>query len=219
MTDLSLNALNACNVGIAVVLLALAIVAGSRAADTIRGASYTRRVYATTTYVCVLLLWPIVWNCLVGFQTIRHIPLLLLSFLWPYVLIGLNVKHAHRTRDVAMHHRSTISMDVSALAGFTFAMGGLIASQWGKQTSICTSAIFSTGFLCVLAVVLPNLEIPSDYNLSVVIESLQQTMLHYAIALLLAGICINLSVSACASRRNPHLLRNLLAGVESSVAT
>lgn len=207
--------LAACNVGIAVVCCALAIVAGARASRTVRGASYVRRLYAATTYVCVLLVWPIVWHCLVGFDAVRHLPLLLLSFLWPYVLIGLNVKHAHRTRDGAIHHRSTISMDVSALAGFCFAMGGLIASQWGKQTSRVTSAIFSTGFLCVLAVVLPNLEIPSDYNLSVVVESLQQSMLHWAIALLLAGICINLSVSASASRRNPRLLYNLLAGAEA----
>ena len=58
---------------------------------------------------------------------------------------------------------------------------------------------------------MPTPEVPEDYSLSVVIESLQQTMLHFAIALLLAGIIINLSVSLSMAKNAPDTLKDILA--------
>ena len=200
----------ACIVGIATVLCSLAILAGGIGASH-TAPTYTRRVFAATTYSVMSLLWPILFGCLVGFSSVFQMPLLALSFVWPYALISLNLAHAHRARDDKMHHRSSVQMDVNALSGFCFAIGGLIASQLGKPTAVCTSGIFSTAFLLCLAFVMPTPEVPSDYTFSVVIEALQQCMLHFAIALLLSGIIINLSVSIRMGKRNPNMLRDALA--------
>ena len=193
----------------AVVLLACSLYAGGRATKHTRP-TYTRRAYAATTYAALLLIWPILFACLVGFDLLRHAPLLGLSLLWPYVLGGLNLAHAHRARDARVHHRSNVSMDVNALSGFCFAIGALLASQFGKQVGVSTSAIFSTALLLCLGFVLPTPEVPEDYTFSVVLETVQQCMLHFAIALLIAGITINLSVSIGTTKRQPTLLQDLL---------
>lgn len=196
----------------AAVLGVLALHAGYRASRCTRP-TYTRRIYAATTYVVVLMLWPVLYSCLVGFDAVRQMPLLALSLLWPYALVSLNLAHANRARDERVHARSNVQMDVNALSGFCFAIGGLIASQLGKQTAMCTSSIFSTAFLLCLAFVMPTPEVPDDYTFSVVIEALQQCMLHFAIALLIAGITINLSVSVCVARKSPTTLRDMLRSV------
>ena len=199
-----------CNAVGAVVLVFVALFAGFTSTQHTLP-TYTRRVYACTTYTVLLMLWPMLFGCLVGFELIQQVPLLALSLIWPYALVSLNVAYAHRSRDERVHNRASVQMDVNALSGFCFAIGALIASQLGKNTAMCTSSIFSTAFILCLAFVMPSPEVPDDHNFSVVIESMQQVMLHMAIALLLAGIIINLSVSVCLTRRSPNMLRDLLA--------
>ena len=195
-------------VGLAV-LVALALFAGGAVAARTRPA-YARRVYAATTYAAVLLLWPLLFDCLVGVRLIAQMPLLAIALLWPYALIGLNIAHAHRARDTRVHARSHVQMDASQVTSLGLAVGGAVASQLGKQTAQCTSAIFTTAIGCCLAFVLPHPEIPEDYHLAVVIESLQQAALHIAVALLLAGITINLSVSVCMRRAGGPSLADVL---------
>lgn len=205
-------------VGAASMMVALSIIAGVISASH-TAPSYTRRVYAATTYSVILMLWPILFGCLVGFRYLLHMPLLVLSFVWPYALVSLNLSHAHRARDEKLHHRSSVQMDVNALSGFCFAIGGLIASQVGKPTAVCTSGIFSTAFLLCLAFVMPTPEVPEDYTFSVVIESMQQCMLHFAIALLLSGIIINLSVSIMVSKNNPDVLKQAMSATSLHVGS
>jgi hypothetical protein len=159
------------------------------------------------------MLWPVLFNALVGFDVVRQMPLLAFSLVWPYALVSLNLAHANRARDERMHARSNVQMDVNSISGFCFAIGGLIASQLGKHTALCTSGIFSTAFLLCLAFVMPTPEVPDDYTFSVVVEAMQQCMLHFAIALLIAGITINLSVSVCIARKSPTMFQDMIRTV------
>ena len=158
-------------------------------------AAYKKRICACTTYVIAILLWPMLFHHLIGFDLIPNMPLLTMSLVWPFLFLSINILHATRVRNSKLHGRTSLQMDVNALTGFCFAIGSLLASQMGKRIAVCTSSIFSTAFLLCLAFVMPSPEIPDDYTLSVVVETIQQSFLQYAIALLIAGISINLSIS------------------------
>ena len=181
--------------------------------------TYTRRVYANITYTLAILLWPLFFDCLVGFDLIARLPLLLISLLWPFALLAINLTHTHRRRNSKLHGRMSMQMDVNAIAGFCFALGGLLASQMGKRIAMCTSSIFSTAFLLCLAFVMPSPEIPDDYSLSVVVETAQQAFLHYAIALLIAGIAINLSFGLRASKDKHTIISDLMSKSLSELET
>lgn len=154
---------------------------------------YKRRIVACGTYSCCMLLWPLLYNCLVGTRLLMTNQMLWFAFVWPLVILSINASNSYRSRPSRMHAKPSTQMDVNAIAGFCFAVGGLISSQMGKEVAISTSSIFSTAFLMCLAFIMPTPEVHNDDVFSVVVETFQQSFLHMAIGLLIAGILINLN--------------------------
>ena len=171
---------------------------------------YRRRVYITSTYTLALMMWPAVFDCLVGFKLARRLPLVNVGLIWPFLFLTLNIAQARNSRDRKLHPRGSLQMDVGSISGFSFAIGSLISSQMGKHAGIVTSPIFTFAFLLCLGFVLPTPDIPEDFNLTFVIEAMQQSFLHFAIALLISGLAINLSFTMNASREREAVLSKVM---------
>lgn len=157
--------------------------------------SFARRSAACTAYAAMILLWPIVFACVVRLSFLQQIPLLWMSLAWPIIFLLINLSHSDRPRDGPSVHRTNQQIDVNAITGFCFAVGGMVSSQLGKNALLSVSGIFTTAFLLCLAFVLPTPDMPSQTHLHVVIEAVQSSFLQYAIGLLIAGILLNLQMS------------------------
>lgn len=200
-------------------LLALALMLVTAAvmfACTQHSSSAPRRKQASVAavYMLTLLCWPVLFDTLVGFRMCEQSPMLLLAFVWPYCFLAINMSFASTSHDTKRHHRTNVQMDVNAISGFCFAIGSLLTSQLGKDVGVHTSSIFSTALLMCLAFVMPVPDIPQDYVFAIVLEAFQQSMLHFALALLIAGVSINLTYGWQRSRRNPNALLQALAGAQ-----
>ena len=90
---------------------------------------FQKRVCAGATYAIAAAAWPVLFGVLVGFDMLRHVPLLWLAAAWPIVLLGLNLLHSTMSRDARQTNRSSMQMDMSAITGFSFAVGGMLSSQ------------------------------------------------------------------------------------------
>ena len=173
--------------------------------------TYARRIASCTTYASLLVLWPLLFDCLVGMSLLRRVPMLWFSLLWPFALISLNIGNASRARDTKVHNRGHVQLDVNAIAGFCFAIGGLVSSQMGKHVGITTNSIFTTAFLLCIAFIMPSPEVPDDVVLSVVVETTQQSFLHFAIALLISGVVLNLSYGIKAADKREEYIDKALS--------
>ena len=185
------------------------IVLGTQLADGM-APSYQRRAAAATTYGAMLLLWPVFFSAVIRFDFFHQMPALWLSLIWPVVMLLLSMAHADQPRDRRMHEKTNQQTDVNAVTGFCFAVGGMVSSQLGKQAMLSVSTIFTTAFLMCLAFVLPTPEIPVQTTLFVVVETIQQAFLQWAIALLIAGIVLNLCIGRRFAQERPHVVDRLI---------
>lgn len=172
--------------------------------------SYRKRAAAGATYAAMILLWPVMFSAVIQFHFLHQMPALWLSLVWPLVMLLINLAHTDQPRDRRMHDKTNQQIDVNAVTGFCFAVGGMVSSQLGKQAMLSVSTIFTTAFLLCLAFVLPTPEIPMQTVLFVVVETIQQSFLQWAIALLIAGIVFNLSVGRRFAERRARMVDHLM---------
>ena len=172
--------------------------------------SFARRAAASTTYAAMILLWPIVFGCVVQFGFLDQVPLLWLSVGWPMAFLLINLVHADRPRDKTRTDRTTQQIDVNAVTGFCFAVGGMVSSQLGKTALLSVSGIFTTAFLLCLAFVLPTPDLPAQTHLHTVIDVIQSSFLQYAIGLIIAGILLNLQMGRKFAGRRSSIIKELL---------
>lgn len=156
---------------------------------------FGRRIAATTSYTVLAVLWPLLFAYLVGLEALRQMHSLWFAVVWPPLLLGISVSNAYQPRDGSYHSKASTQMDTNAIAGFCFAVGGVASSSLGKKAAEGTGKILAVAFLLCLAFVMPSPEIPDDDCLAVVVETAQQSVLQFAIGLLLAAILLNLAAA------------------------
>jgi hypothetical protein len=172
--------------------------------------SYQRRAAAATTYGAMLLLWPVLFSAVIRIDFLHQMPALWLSLGWPLAMLLLNMAQADQPRDRRMHEKTNQQIDVNTVTGFCFAVGGMVSSQLGKQAMLSVATIFTTAFLLCLALVLPTPEIPTQTILFVVVETIQQSFLHWAIGLLIAGIVLNLCIGRRFAEERSRVIHGLI---------
>jgi len=160
---------------------------------------FSRRIAACSSYSVLSVLWPSLFACLVGLDSLLRSPMLWFALVWPPALLSISVANSYQPRDGRYHAKASTQMDTNAIAGFCFAVGGLASSRLGRKVANGTGGMLAAAFLMCLAFVMPSPEIPEDDTLSVVVETVQQAFLHFAIGLLIAAILINLGAEPLAA--------------------
>jgi hypothetical protein len=154
------------------------------------------RLIGAAVSAAAVLLWPVVWDTLVGYAVVTHHPLTLFGFLWPTVMNLLNLSHiasAQSNRVQNVYNSGTITSNVNTLVGTAFAVGGLLFSQGDPTIAKATSPLIMYALLLLIAFIvpIPNLN-PNEY-LGFLAAAAQRAFFNYAMGFIICGISINIS--------------------------
>ena len=149
------------------------------------------RVSTITVWFVAMAVWPVVWALLLNERRseLRTLP----GLLWPLIILTIDIRSMNHTtyETTTQSKRPMLSMDANAICSLTFALSGIL----GAQNDACCREIFMYAIIGCVAFVMPAPYTSTSSTESVVIESIQKTMLAYATGMLLTGIMLRLSVS------------------------
>jgi len=141
-----------------------------------------------------LLLWPILWSKLVGYQMLLENPVTLIAFAWPLVLFTLELmskgNSAKDPRTVMDIGFGNIKADAAALVAVTYAVGELYAARFDVSNhERAAPHLFYTLLVCaMLIIVTPPFEVGAE---KVVADNLQRLAFHFATGFLCTSITLN----------------------------
>ena len=144
------------------------------------------RLAVFTTWTIAILVWPMLWACLLGEEKskIAAIP----SLIWPIIIILIDIvamkQNTYETEVQSKH--SVLSMDANAICSLTFAISGII----GAQNHKCCNRIFLFAVLGCVAFVMPAAHTHTNGIETITIEAAQKAILAYATGMLLSGILL-----------------------------
>lgn len=156
------------------------------------------RIISTGIAGAALLLWPLLWLSL-GLNTSKS-PLVRLAFLWPLVLIGVDLLYAGtRSRGTPAEEADKareMRMIGDRLIGAVWSLGALliVLRTHKKMTpqsgfSTLSAKVLMASLLFVLMFVLPTSDAPRELDRIAVYQA-QRCALHYACGLFAAGILV-----------------------------
>lgn len=183
----------------AVVLLAAAVLHARRQA--LRHDTESERLLAqanvATVWVLGMLGWVVLFELLIGFRTLREIPMLWLTCLWPIALLGFDLRLLqHQTLEHESRRvKSTMTLETNAISGLAFALGGMLATNMGRDFARTASPILSVVSLLCLAFVLPTPSAQTHTPVGVTILAAQKVCLTYCVGLLSAAVVLNLAAT------------------------
>lgn len=154
------------------------------------------KILGSTVSLIGVLLWPVVWNYLVGYSVIVHRPLTLFGFLWPMVinildLISINGRDSSETKKV--FGMGSITADANTLVGVAFAIGSLLSSQSDTKLANATIPLIMYSLLLMIAFIVPTPSLdPNSYE-GFTTGGIQRVFFNYAMGLVITGISINVS--------------------------
>ena len=147
------------------------------------------RVSAVTVWFLGMAAWPLIWSYFLKSRRkdIKTLP----GLLWPLVILMIDIRAMNHTtyESNTQSKRSIMTMDANAMCSLTFALSGIL----GAQNDNCCRDIFMYAIIGCIAFVLPAPHTSNSSTETVMIESVQKTMLAYATGLLLTGIMLMLS--------------------------
>ena len=159
------------------------------------------RIISTGIAGAALLLWPLLWLSL-GLNTSKS-SLVRLAFLWPLVLIGVDLLYAGtRSRGTPAEEADKareMRMIGDRLIGAVWSLGALlivlrtqkkVTPQSGFST--LSAKVLMASLLFVLMFVLPTSDAPRELDRIAVYQA-QRCALHYACGLFAAGILVVVS--------------------------
>lgn len=151
---------------------------------------------ATGVSTVALLLWPLVFNALVGFNTLKTSPVLLIAYLWTVALIAWEILTSNRdweTPEEADQRSSSTKMNANVLIGAAWAVGSLltVVSRSSKQSEHGARILLVALVLCVAFVIPMMVDIDLRSPVAKTMRGLQRTALQYSVGLFVAGITIS----------------------------
>lgn len=153
-----------------------------------------RLLFSAITTIGVLM-WPIVWERVIGLDMLGKVPALWFAFLWPLVM-SLNDIMYTRHRRMGKETRSSFgsghkSSDGNVLIGIALAIGGLLASDGSSQLLKSSKTLLTYALMLLIVFVLPVPVADTPSASSIAIGASQRVAFNYASGLLIAGIAMN----------------------------
>lgn len=141
-----------------------------------------------------LLLWPVIFDAMLGYDEIRRSPHAALGFLLPFLFLTMNntfaLQRAEETSAASdLEADRQLTGDASVMASVAFAVSNLAIHMRLQQG---TRAILFA-LMGVLSFVVPNPMLPPNSRSRSAVQALQQVALTYALGLIVAGIGIDVS--------------------------
>lgn len=150
---------------------------------------------AATSYVVGALLWPFVWYMLVGPVMIKTAPLTVVGFVWPIVILTLDLmwvtKQPLEPDDTK---KTSFTFDGNAISSLSFALGGILLSQVGKTFAASASPMLSACIFLVIAFVIPSPGVHSRTGVGAIILAVKKIAMAFCVGLLISSIAISLQI-------------------------
>lgn len=138
-----------------------------------------------TVWSIGLIFWPLLWYKLLGHDLASRKEALV-SLMWPIVVIGLDLyllstfPNRHRTK------KQLLNMDSGTICSLTFAMAGVLSTQF-PQNKKCCHSIFMYAIIGCLIFILPITNGSPDSIENIGLEAIQRISLTFSTAFLIAG--------------------------------
>ena len=163
------------------------------------------RIVLNGVFAVGILLWPLLFDVVVGFDKLDMASgtasvLVAVGFLWPVVLIMVDMLHVCRRKKYADAHESRSREDelrgnANILIGGAWALGALLSVVKGSTGDYPQSRegakIILVALLLCIGFVIPTASNPARSYESNMIRSGQKTMLNFAIGLFISGIAVS----------------------------
>ena len=177
-------------VGITVVSTAYALLDGREEPVSQRTKELTTSL---RTYVVGAVAWPAVWYVLVGPDLLSRFPLAYAGLLWPVVTLLFDALHVTQKplqdEEGAPHRFSQEGHSISTLA---FALGGLLATQVGRDFAQKSSPMLSACIFMVVAFIVSGPSVNAHSSTGAVLGAIRKLAVSYSIGLLISSIAIGL---------------------------
>jgi hypothetical protein len=144
------------------------------------------RVITNGITTASVFMWPVLWDVTVGMERLVESPRMIFGFAWPMVVATFDLQYAMDKRSHnSMDKMATgLAMDGQSIISAAFAMGALLSGLKSvRGTHLILYALIAT-----LALVIPQVAVPSHTPDRTIIFSVQKAALNYAIGYIIAGI-------------------------------
>lgn len=155
------------------------------------------RLYASAVFASALLLWPIVIERAVGWNTISNHVSLALGFAWTGMLLFWEMTgnmDESGSDGVSRQKAAETKQWASIIIGAAWAVGTLLSviRSGGSQSVLGSKILLSSLVLCI-AFIVPLSSEGSDSRTasSVALRSAQRSALHYSVGLFIVGITVS----------------------------
>lgn len=166
---------------------------------------------SATTYTIGALLWPFVWYVLVGPAMMRASPLTTVGFVWPIVIMFLDLLWVTKQPlEPDDSKKTSFTFDGNAISSLSFALGGVLLSQVGKTFASSAAPILSACIFLVIAFVIPSPSVHSRTGIGSIILASKKIAMAFCVGLLISSIAISLQMGF--ERRNNDVTHETLAG-------
>lgn len=158
-----------------------------------------------TVLMMGILLWPVIWDCTMGYSSLKIHPFLWLALLWPMVLCYLQMvdyKHDKHEKVQNPHEQRTSSIlnlhgDSGTVISISFAMGTifLAVSRLSNQTIVYQSIkVVMVALLICIALVIPATHyMDNNQPYTAYIRQSQRVFINYATGFIMAALLMMFS--------------------------
>ena len=166
------------------------------------------RMLQMVTLFVGILVWPLVWHVLLGYELLYKYPVLFVAFLWPMLVTLYQIRDDHDDQQEDMsdlvgrrkQHNAAVQTDSTTLISTAFAMGGIfmILPKLNDNQHLMQSAAYMVivALLICIALTLPNTQhIVNSQRYTNVFRMVQRLALNYALGLIMASLILIVSNS------------------------
>jgi hypothetical protein len=150
-----------------------------------------------------MLLWPVVWDMLIGYDSLTQQPILLLAFLWPILVSLYQIMDRHHDEDEDLSNSDQrrrfnimgVQGDASTLISIAFAMGGIfmVMPHISQNKNMIRNAayIVVVALLFCIALILPTTNnVINSQRYTHLFRNIQRVAINYSLGLIMAALLI-----------------------------
>lgn len=151
----------------------------------------------TTTYTAMMLVWPVLFGMIVGWEKVQRQPIMSIAFFWPLLMIIWDMCSSLNDESMqeAEKKSSNTKINANVIVGASWAVGSLLVVITKSSTLPPEAAriLLVSVVLCVAFVVPFMVEFDLRSPLARSMRSIQRTVMQYSIGLFIAGIALSWS--------------------------
>ncbi len=159
-----------------------------------------------TIWMLGILLWIVIFDQLYGLQMINKIPMLAIALAWPVALLAFELYlTSHQTlRNESKRSRGTMQMEISAVSGLAFALGGVLMTNLGKAFGKTVYPLLSVVILICLLFIIPNPSTQFGSSTGAAIQTFQKVCIVHCIGILIGAVLVNLDLTRSLDWKAAH---------------